>query len=334
VVTADLEGLHAEALELVAGAADRRALDDLRVRFLGKKGELTGLLKQLGQLPHEQRREVGQAVNRTKQALEHSISERESELRSEELTRRLASERIDVTLPGRAIEPGGLHPVTRALDRILSIFNQLGFSIETGPEVEDDYHNFEALNFPEHHPARAMHDTFYLPNGDLLRTHTSPVQIRTLKERSPPVRIVAPGRVFRADSDQTHTPQFHQVEGLLIDEDVSFADLKGLLSEFVNAFFEDELEVRLRPSYFPFTEPSAEVDVRWRNDDGSPGRWLEVLGCGMVHPNVLTHCGIDADRYTGYAFGLGVERFAMLRYKVNDLRLFFDNDLNFLRQFR
>lgn len=334
MVTADLEGLHAEALELVAGAADRRALDDLRVRFLGKKGELTGLLKQLGQLPHEQRREVGQAVNRTKQALEHSISERESELRSEELTRRLASERIDVTLPGRAIEPGGLHPVTRALDRILSIFNQLGFSIETGPEVEDDYHNFEALNFPEHHPARAMHDTFYLPNGDLLRTHTSPVQIRTLKERSPPVRIVAPGRVFRADSDQTHTPQFHQVEGLLIDEDVSFADLKGLLSEFVNAFFEDELEVRLRPSYFPFTEPSAEVDVRWRNDDGSPGRWLEVLGCGMVHPNVLTHCGIDADRYTGYAFGLGVERFAMLRYKVNDLRLFFDNDLNFLRQFR
>lgn len=334
MVTADLEGLHAEALELVAGAADRRALDDLRVRFLGKKGELTGLLKQLGQLPHEQRREVGQAVNRTKQALEHSISERESELRSEELTRRLASERIDVTLPGRAIEPGGLHPVTRALDRILSIFNQLGFSVETGPEVEDDYHNFEALNFPEHHPARAMHDTFYLPNGDLLRTHTSPVQIRTLKERSPPVRIVAPGRVFRADSDQTHTPQFHQVEGLLIDEDVSFADLKGLLSEFVNAFFEDELEVRLRPSYFPFTEPSAEVDVRWRNDDGSPGRWLEVLGCGMVHPNVLTHCGIDADRYTGYAFGLGVERFAMLRYKVNDLRLFFDNDLNFLRQFR
>jgi len=334
MVTADLEGLHAEALELVAGAVDRRALDEIRVRFLGKKGELTGLLKQLGQLPHEQRREVGQAVNRAKQSLEQSIGEREEALRADELTRRLASERIDVTLPGRAIEPGGAHPVSRALDRILSIFAQLGFSVETGPEVEDDYHNFEALNFPEHHPARAMHDTFYLPNGDLLRTHTSPVQIRTMKEQPPPVRIVAPGRVFRADSDQTHTPQFHQVEGLLVDDNVSFADLKGLLSEFVNAFFEDELDVRLRPSYFPFTEPSAEVDVRWRNADGTPGRWLEVLGCGMVHPNVLEHCGIDSDRYTGYAFGLGVERFAMLRYKVNDLRLFFDNDLNFLRQFR
>lgn len=333
-MTADLEGLHSEALKLVNSAGDRRTLDDIRVRYLGKKGELTGLLKQLGQLPHEQRREAGQAVNQAKQALERSISQREEELRAEELTRRLASERIDVTLPGRAIEPGGSHPVIRTLDRILSIFNQLGFSVETGPEVEDDYHNFEALNFPEHHPARAMHDTFYLPNGDLLRTHTSPVQIRTMTDQAPPVRIVAPGRVFRADSDQTHTPQFHQVEGLLIDENVSFADLKGLLSEFVNAFFEDELDVRLRPSYFPFTEPSAEVDVRWRNADGSPGRWLEVLGCGMVHPNVLTHCNIDADRYTGYAFGLGVERFAMLRYKVNDLRLFFDNDLSFLRQFR
>lgn len=334
MVTADLEGLHSEALKLVAGASDRRALDEIRVRFLGKKGELTGLLKQLGTLPHEQRREVGQAVNRSKQALEESIQEREVALREQELTQRLASERIDVTLPGRAIDSGGAHPVTRTLDRILAIFNQLGFNVETGPEVEDDYHNFEALNFPEHHPARAMHDTFYLPNGDVLRTHTSPVQIRTMKQQPPPVRIVAPGRVFRADSDQTHTPQFHQVEGLLVDENVSFADLKGLLAEFVNAFFEDELEVRLRPSYFPFTEPSAEVDVRWRNDDGSPGRWLEVLGCGMVHPNVLAHCGIDTDRYTGYAFGLGVERFAMLRYKVNDLRLFFENDLSFLRQFR
>jgi phenylalanyl-tRNA synthetase alpha chain len=334
MATADLEGLHAEALQLIDQASDRRALDDIRVRFLGKKGELTGLLKQLGQLPPDQRREAGQAVNRAKQALEGAVAERLEILRAQELDQRLAAERIDVTLPGRAIEPGGIHPVTRALDRILAIFNQLGFSVETGPEVEDDYHNFEALNFPEHHPARAMHDTFYLPNGDLLRTHTSPVQIRTMKLQEPPVRIVAPGRVFRADSDQTHTPQFHQVEGLLVDEDVSFADLKGLLAEFVNAFFEDELDVRLRPSYFPFTEPSAEVDVRWRNDDGSPGRWLEVLGCGMVHPNVLTHCGVDPDRYTGYAFGLGVERFAMLRYKVNDLRLFFENDLSFLRQFR
>ncbi len=334
MTTAHLEGLHAEALDLISKASDRRSLDDIRVRFLGKKGELTGLLKQLGKLPHEERREAGQAVNRSKQALDQAISQREDVLRIEELEARLADERIDISLPGRTTVVGGPHPVSRTLDRILSIFKQLGFTVETGPEVEDDYHNFEALNFPEHHPARAMHDTFYLPNGDLLRTHTSPVQIRTMKRQAPPVRIVAPGRVFRSDSDQTHTPQFHQVEGLLVDENVSFADLKGLLSEFVNAFFEDELEVRLRPSYFPFTEPSAEVDVRWRNDDGSPGRWLEVLGCGMVHPNVLAHCGIDSDRYTGYAFGLGVERFAMLRYRVNDLRLFFENDLSFLRQFR
>jgi phenylalanyl-tRNA synthetase alpha chain len=328
------EDLLAQAQELVAAAADVRALDDVRVRFLGKKGSLTGLLKQLGQLPAEERREAGQAVNRCKQALETAIAERQERLAAEQLNARLSTERIDITLPGRRHEAGGLHPVSRALDRILDIFAQLGFSVATGPEVEDDYHNFGALNFPEHHPARAMHDTFYLPNGDLLRTHTSPVQIRTMRETQPPVRIVAPGRVFRADSDQTHTPQFHQVEGLLVDTDVTFADLKGLLSSFVNAFFEDELEVRLRPSYFPFTEPSAEVDVRWTEADGTPGKWLEVLGCGMVHPNVLEHCGIDSERYTGYAFGLGVERFAMLRYRVDDLRLFFENDLNFLRQFR
>ena len=328
------EDLLRQAQELVAEAADARALDDVRVRFLGKKGSLTGLLKQLGQLPADQRREAGQAVNRCKQTLEASIAERQQVLSVGQLNARLSAEQIDITLPGRTHEPGGLHPVNRALDRILDILSQLGFSVATGPEVEDDYHNFEALNFPSHHPARAMHDTFYLPNGHLLRTHTSPVQIRTMKETQPPVRIVAPGRVFRADSDQTHTPQFHQVEGLLIDTDVTFADLKGLLSDFVNAFFEDELEVRLRPSYFPFTEPSAEVDVRWTEGDGRPGKWLEVLGCGMVHPNVLDNCGIDSERYTGYAFGLGVERFAMLRYRVDDLRLFFENDLNFLRQFR
>jgi phenylalanyl-tRNA synthetase alpha chain len=220
------------------------------------------------------------------------------------------------------------------MDRLIDIFQRLGFEVATGPEVEDDYHNFEALNFPPHHPARAMHDTFYLPDGRLLRTHTSPVQIRVMKERGAPVRIVAPGRVFRSDSDQTHTPQFHQIEGLLVDRDVTFADLKGMLADFVNAFFEDDLEMRLRPSYFPFTEPSAEVDVRWRNPDGTTGDWLEVLGCGMVHPNVLRNCNVDPERYTGYAFGLGVERFAMLRYRVDDLRLFFDNDLRFLRQFR
>ena len=326
--------MRKRALAAVADASDLRALDDVRVDWLGKKGRLTAELKNLGQLPPEARREAGQAVNELKRELSTCLEARKTELERAELDRRLATETLDVTLPGRAVDPGGPHPVTRAMSRILSIFRGLGFAVADGPEVEDDYHNFEALNFPPHHPARAMHDTFYLPDGRLLRTHTSPVQIRVMKEQAPPVRIVAPGRVFRSDSDQTHTPQFHQVEGLLVDEDVTFADLKGLLSTFVNAYFEDELEMRLRPSYFPFTEPSAEVDIRWRNSDGSPGSWLEVLGCGMVHPNVLENCGVDAERYTGYAFGLGVERFAMLRYRVDDLRLFFDNDLRFLAQFR
>ncbi len=328
------ESLLDEALGLVADADDERTLDEVRVRFLGKKGALTGQLKELGQLPPDQRREAGQAVNRAKHSLEQAIQARAAELARKRLDEQLAVERVDITLPGRRQEAGGLHPVSRALDRLLDIFRQLGFDVATGPEVEDDYYNFEALNFPPHHPARAMHDTFYLPDGRLLRTHTSPVQIRVMKEQPPPVRVVAPGRVFRSDSDQTHTPQFHQVEGLLVDRDVTFSDLKGMLSDFVNAFFEDDLEMRLRPSYFPFTEPSAEVDVRWRNADGSKGNWLEVPGCGMVHPNVLSNCGIDPEEYTGYAFGLGVERFAMLRYRVDDLRLFFDNDLRFLRQFR
>ncbi|MFO7764348.1 MAG: phenylalanine--tRNA ligase subunit alpha [Wenzhouxiangellaceae bacterium] len=326
--------MREQALAAVAGAPDLRALDEVRVAWLGKKGRLTAELKNLGQLPPEARRAAGQAVNELKRELGARLESRKAELERAALDQRLATETIDVTLPGRAVDPGGPHPVTRAMTRILDIFRGLGFAVADGPEVEDDYHNFEALNFPPHHPARAMHDTFYLPDGRLLRTHTSPVQIRVMKEQPPPVRIVAPGRVFRADSDQTHTPQFHQVEGLLVDEDVSFADLKGLLATFVNTYFEDELEMRLRPSYFPFTEPSAEVDIRWRNADGSPGRWLEVLGCGMVHPNVLQNCGVDPERYTGYAFGLGVERFAMLRYRVDDLRLFFDNDLRFLAQFR
>jgi len=326
--------MRERALAEVAGADELRALDDVRVGWLGKKGRLTAELKNLGQLPPEARRDAGQAVNELKRELAGRLETRKAELEREALDRRLATETLDVTLPGRAVDPGGPHPVTRAMSRILSIFRGLGFAVADGPEVEDDYHNFEALNFPPHHPARAMHDTFYLPDGRLLRTHTSPVQIRVMKAQTPPVRIVAPGRVFRSDSDQTHTPQFHQVEGLLVDDDVTFADLKGLLSTFVNTYFEDELEMRLRPSYFPFTEPSAEVDIRWRNADGSPGRWLEVLGCGMVHPNVLDNCGVDAERFTGYAFGLGVERFAMLRYRVDDLRLFFDNDLRFLAQFR
>lgn len=328
------QSLLEDALEQVASADSERTLDEVRVRFLGKKGALTAQLKELGQLPPEQRREAGQEINRAKQTLEQAIAERGEVLARERLNARLAEETIDVTLPGRSVEPGGAHPVNRALDRLLDIFQRLGFEVATGPEVEDDYYNFEALNFPPHHPARAMHDTFYLPDGRLLRTHTSPVQIRVMAEQGAPVRIVAPGRVFRSDSDQTHTPQFHQVEGLLVDRDVTFADLKGMLSDFVNAFFEDDLEMRLRPSYFPFTEPSAEVDVRWRNPDGTAGDWLEVLGCGMVHPNVLRNCGVDPEEFTGYAFGLGVERFAMLRYRVDDLRLFFDNDLRFLRQFR
>ena len=328
------EGLLEQALDLVGRAADERSLDAVRVRFLGKKGELTGLLKQLGQLPPEDRRAAGAAVNRCKETLESALTERRDDLHNQALNARLLAESVDVTLPGRQSVTGGAHPVRRTLDRITSLFMQLGFSVANGPEVEEDHYNFGALNFPDHHPARAMHDTFYLPDGRVLRTHTSPVQIRVMETTEPPVRIIAPGRVFRSDSDQTHTPQFHQVEGLLVDRDVSFADLKGLLSTFVNAFFEEELEVRLRPSYFPFTEPSAEVDVRWRNEDGSPGRWLEVLGCGMVHPNVLANCNIDPEVYTGYAFGLGVERFAMLRYRVNDLRMFFENDLSFLRQFR
>ncbi|WP_376693472.1 phenylalanine--tRNA ligase subunit alpha [Wenzhouxiangella sp. EGI_FJ10409] len=328
------QDLLEDALEQVARADSERTLDEVRVRFLGKKGALTAQLKALGQLEPEQRREAGQQINRAKQTLEQAISERGEVLARDRLNAQLAAETIDVTLPGRSAEAGGVHPVNRALDRLLDIFQRLGFEVATGPEVEDDYYNFEALNFPPHHPARAMHDTFYLPDGRLLRTHTSPVQIRVMKERGAPVRIVAPGRVFRSDSDQTHTPQFHQVEGLLVDRDVTFADLKGMLSDFVNAFFEDDLEMRLRPSYFPFTEPSAEVDVRWRHADGTAGDWLEVLGCGMVHPNVLENCGVDPEEYTGYAFGLGVERFAMLRYRVDDLRLFFDNDLRFLRQFR
>ena len=330
----DIESMRERALADVAGARDLRALDDVRVSWLGKKGRLTAELKSLGKLEPDIRRETGQAVNELKRELATALEARKSELERRALDERLAGETIDVTLPGREVDPGGPHPVTRAMTRILNLFHGLGFAVADGPEVEDDYHNFEALNFPPHHPARAMHDTFYLPDGRLLRTHTSPVQIRVMKHQPPPVRIVAPGRVFRSDSDQTHTPQFHQVEGLLVDDDITFADLKGLLSAFVNAYFEDELEMRLRPSYFPFTEPSAEVDIRWRGDDGSPGRWLEVLGCGMVHPNVLENCGVDSERYTGYAFGLGVERFAMLRYRVDDLRLFFDNDVRFLAQFR
>jgi phenylalanyl-tRNA synthetase alpha chain len=329
-----VDALTARALDDVEAAADLRALDQVRVRYLGKKGEVTGLLKTLGTLAPEERKAFGQAVNRAKGAIAQAITARRETLERAQLDAKLAAERIDVTLPGRGETRGGLHPVTRAMQRLVDLFARLGFEVATGPEVEDDYHNFEALNFPPHHPARAMHDTFYFGDGRLLRTHTSPVQIRAMLRQGAPIRIIAPGRVYRSDYDQTHTPMFHQVEGLLVSQTTTMADLKGVLQAFVNAFFERDVAMRFRPSYFPFTEPSAEVDIAWDKGDGSEPGWLEILGCGMVHPNVLRACEIDAERYVGYAFGMGVERLAMLRYGVTDLRSFFDNDLRFLRQFR
>ena len=320
----------------IVTAPTLQALDALRVTLLGKSGLLTEQLKQLGKLPAHERKAQGERVNRAKDRLQHAIATRKAMLEDAAFDQRLAGERIDITLPGRNADLGSIHPVTRALERIVDIFTALGYRQAEGPEIEDDYHNFEALNFPPHHPARAMHDTFYFPDGRLLRTHTSPVQIRAMKDVQPPIRIIAAGKVYRSDSDQTHTPMFHQVEGLLVDETSSFADLKGTLAEFVRAFFERDFDMRFRPSYFPFTEPSAEVDIRWGAPDagGNGGeRWLEVLGCGMVHPQVLRNCGIDAEKYTGFAFGLGVERFAMLRYGVTDLRDFFENDVRFLKQF-
>jgi phenylalanyl-tRNA synthetase alpha chain len=328
----DIETLTRSALAEIEAATQLDALEALRVALLGKSGSITGQLKQLGALAPEQRKLAGEAVNRAKEAVAGALSARKAELESAALAMRLASETLDVTLPGRGIAPGNLHPVSRTLERITDIFARLGYQLADGPEIEDDHHNFEALNFPPHHPARAMHDTFYFPDGRLLRTHTSGVQVRFMGANKPPLRMIAAGKVYRSDSDQTHTPMFHQVEGLLVDETSSFADLKGTLAEFVRAFFERDFEMRFRPSYFPFTEPSAEVDIAWQQPDGST-RWLEVLGCGMVHPNVLRACGIDPEKYTGFAFGLGVERFAMLRYGVNDLRSFFENDGRFLRQF-
>ena len=328
----DLDNRAAQALADIGKSDTLDALDALRVSLLGKSGIITAVLKTLGTLAPDQRKLRGAAVNTVKQHLADALAARKVVLERVGLDRRLASEVVDISLPGRDGERGGIHPITRALERIASIFARLGYQRVDGPEIEDDWHNFEALNFPPHHPARAMHDTFYFDDKRLLRTHTSPVQIRAMADRQPPIRIIAPGKVYRSDSDQTHSPMFHQVEGLLVDETSSFADLKGTLTEFVRAFFERDFEMRFRPSYFPFTEPSAEVDIRWDTADGST-RWLEVLGCGMVHPNVLKNCGIDPERYTGFAFGLGVERFAMLRYGVSDLRAFFENDLRFLKQF-
>ncbi len=321
------------AIAALTNAADLEALDAVRVSWLGKSGLLTEQLKLLGKLSPDERKLRGEQVNLAKERLQLALAARKVVLEEGAYQARMQAERVDVSMPGRNSDRGNLHPITRTLDRIVDIFSRLGYQQADGPEIEDDFHNFEALNFPEHHPARAMHDTFYFPDGRLLRTHTSPVQIRAMVGRTPPIRIIAAGKVYRSDSDQTHTPMFHQVEGLLVDETSSFADLKGTLRQFVNAFFERDFEMRFRPSYFPFTEPSAEVDIRWDRGDGSEPGWLEVLGCGMVHPNVLRACGVDPERYSGFAFGLGVERFAMLRYGVNDLRSFFENDLRFLRQF-
>ncbi len=335
-----LDDLVMQAQSAITAANNLQTLDDIRIHYLGKKGLLTEQLKSLGKLSAEERPAAGKLINEAKQAVQGQLQARKDDLQASKLKDALMSETIDVSLPGRGELSGGLHPVTRTLERIQALFSQIGFETVTGPEIEDDFHNFEALNIPAHHPARAMHDTFYFDEHTVLRTHTSPVQIRVMEEREPPLRIIAPGRVYRCDSDLTHTPMFHQVEGLMVDENVSFADLKGLLEGFMRSFFEqDDLRLRFRPSYFPFTEPSAEVDIQCVMCHGEGCRvcshtgWLEVLGCGMVHPNVFANVNIDHEKYVGFAFGLGVERLAMLRYGVNDLRLFFESDLHFLKQF-
>ncbi|EPM7728727.1 phenylalanine--tRNA ligase subunit alpha [Vibrio vulnificus] len=324
-----LQEIIANANAAIDAAQSLVALDEVRVQYLGKKGELTAQLQSLGKLPPEERREAGQEINKAKEVVQHALAARKDALQRAELEAKLASETIDVTLPGRRIENGGLHPVTRTVERIEQFFGELGFNVESGPEIEDAFHNFDALNIAADHPARTDHDTFFFNPDLMLRTHTSGVQIRTMENGKPPFSFIAPGRVYRNDYDQTHTPMFHQVEGMLVDENVNFAQLKGILHDFLCNFFEEEVEVRFRPSYFPFTEPSAEVDVMGKN-----GKWLEVLGCGMVHPNVLRSVGIDPEKYSGFAFGMGVERLTMLRYGVNDLRAFFENDLRFLKQFK
>ena len=325
----ELEQITNQAEQDIAAATELAALEALRVEYLGKKGQLTGLLKGLGALSAEERPAAGAKINVVKQRLTALINERKQNLEAEVLNQKLAQETIDVTLPGRGEAMGGLHPVTRTMERIQEFFTSVGYSVEVGPEVEDDYHNFEALNIPSHHPARAMHDTFYLNKEYVLRTHTSSVQIRYMENNPPPLRIISPGRVYRVDSDATHSPMFHQIEGLWIDKKISFANLKWVTQSFLQKFFEnDKLKIRFRPSFFPFTEPSAEIDMEWN------GGWLEIGGCGMVHPNVLSQAGIDHDLFQGFAFGLGVERLAMLKYGINDLRPFFSHDIRFLNQFK
>ena len=335
----ELDALAQAAHAAFAQAATPADLENAKALYLGKAGRITELMKGLASLPVDEKKARGAAINQAKQAVESALNERRQALADAELDQQLKAEALDVTLPGRQRGQGGLHPVSLTLERIEAIFGSMGFDVADGPEIESDWFNFTALNTPEDHPARSMHDTFYVEGGseqapNLLRTHTSPVQIRAMLDQGAPIRIICPGRVYRCDSDMTHTPMFHQVEGLLVEKNVSFADLKSTVEEFLRVFFERDLKVRFRPSYFPFTEPSAEVDIEWgREADGSI-KWLEVMGCGMVHPKVFQHCGIDAEEYRGFAFGMGVERLAMLRYGVNDLRMFFENDLRFLRQFR
>lgn len=323
-----LDDLVARATSEIDSADSPAALDAVRVSWLGKKGTLTQRLKAVSSLPASERPAAGQALNGVKRTIQERLEARQQVLEQARLTEKLEQDRLDVTLPGRGLSLGGRHPVSRAMARIERIFRDAGFGVRTGPDIEDDYHNFTALNIPEDHPARALHDTFYLKGGLLLRTHTSPVQIRSMVEEGVPLRIIAPGKVYRCDSDQTHTPMFHQVEGLVVDRGISMANLKAVLHQFVESFFERDAKLRFRASYFPFTEPSAEVDVMW--EDGS---WLEILGCGMVHPDVLSNAGVDPEEFTGYAFGMGADRLAMLRYGVRDLRTLFENDLRFLRQF-
>ena len=335
----NVENTLKTALKEISDANDSKTLDEVRVRFLGKKGELTALLKSLGQMDASERPKAGEVINQAKIQIQEAIEEHKYKLDALNLSRELETSAVDITLPGRTSAVGGLHPVTQVLNRIEELFIGSGYEVVVGPEIEDEYHNFEALNIPAHHPARAMHDTFYFGDGSLLRTHTSPSQVHTMEKEAPPIRVICPGRVYRRDSDLTHSPMFHQVEGLVIDEGISFADLKGTLTDFLRKFFEKDLEVRFRPSYFPFTEPSAEVDVQCVHCSGKGCRvcshtgWLEVLGSGLVHPNVLENSNIDSQKYSGFAFGFGADRLAMLLYEVNDLRLFFESGLRFLRQF-
>src|SRR3990167_4984513 len=323
----ELNAIVNHAKDLILASKEVAEIQELRVKYLGKKSQLTDLMKQLGQLDPAERPKAGQWINDAKQQLQVWLTEREDNLKNSALNARLSSETIDVTLPGRGNSVGSLHPVTRVRERVVELFSQMGFTVAEGPEIEDEHHNFSALNFVDHHPAKESQDTFYFPDGRLLRTHTSPVQIRVMKNKKPPIRVITPGRVYRRDSDVTHTHMFHQLEGLVVDEQCNFSHLKGLLQNFLNAFFEKEIPLRFRPGYFPFTEPSAEVDIAWGD------RWLEVLGCGMVHPNVLNNVGIDSEKYTAFAFGIGLDRLAMLRYGINDLRMMFENDVRFLEQF-